>query len=320
MKLRSHHIRDISRQLRRRHEKTGDTGLLGVGIGWAMKRKRPDRKRGRVITYIVLKKCKHVPKTKKIPRKVSVYITTGRGGQRRRNRLVFETDVVELPPAILTGVKCTASGDWFTVGALISWSSPGNNPSWGLLTIGHGVNNVGDQVQISTDTPINGTVAALSSPNDPLDAAIISLNANDVNSQFASVLPPNVPLPPPPRTLEQLIDDGINTHPAGVTHPIDTPQSFVIYAYVPEQGSNPIIPQAPNRQHLLLVQGATNEFDSGTSGSVWTGNQSVPDAIQIAGFPPDMANGIGQSMYEYLHWAQNQSVTNGQPIKLMALF
>lgn len=321
----------------------GDKNLRAIGLGWAMKGGRHDPSRGQVLVYVVRKKKKlsSIPEAQRIPRKVTLYVTVGKGKNRRRRRVVMQTDVVEIPRAIQTGAEAVVNNQdgtqsKFTAGALVRW---GQNPfSWGLLTVAHGVANVAlgligaaPNVNISfpgVPAPINGTVLAQTQETDPLDAALIGIAPDIVAAQLAAFLPaPDAPLPTV-RTPEQLQEDGMEGQPAGFSLTTDGWRPFVITAYVPNPAPD-LIENGPNRRPLLLVHSHDNYvFVPGTSGSVWVGAGNVVDAIEIATIPDRNDNGVlmhmadrlGQPVQQYLDWAASLPCVGGNEVQLVAVF
>jgi hypothetical protein len=172
----------IHQRLFKRQRRTGDRGLIAVGIGWAMKAGKPDSERGLGVLYLVKHK-KKLAGSRRIPKRITVFLTKGRGARRRRYRATFSTDVVEmLKPARPTGFLLDGGTDLFTGGAVVYWPEADGSRAWGLLSVSHGVQTDSVVITPPAQSPFNGRVRAHTDASEAaLDAVLIELNPDDVS-------------------------------------------------------------------------------------------------------------------------------------------
>jgi hypothetical protein len=314
MKLDVPLIRRIHRRLHSRHQKTGDKGLLAVGLGRAKKGGGFDASRPKAVIYLVKKKKPdhRVYPKHAIPKLVPVFLEVATGKKKRRKKFWFSTDVIEIGSKVrLTCLRAdSVSKKFFTVGALVSW---GNPVIYGVLSVGHGVPaGVGSGVTVTLPgaSSVAAEVVAFTSGPATQDASLIKFT-----QPIPSLIPPpGAALPPTPPSYNDLATMASNGVDA-ISCTLSNRLPIVLQVYAP---SIPIDDPPYTLTDVVMAQGNADTFEEGTSGSVWLkSDDGTPLAIQVAGAPdttnppPVFIYGFAQPLSEHFNWANSQKGVKG---------
>jgi hypothetical protein len=235
--------------------------------------------------------------------------------------------------AVLTGLALQSGAESFTGGTLVTWPKTAGTLGWGLLSVGHAVQNTTVQISPPGQPAFYGTVRYGTTADDNLDAAFIEVDPADVQASLGAYLPAPGAAGPVAEPLGDLLADSDNQHAVGGSLRVPGRVDFTLFHYFPSQNpSDPLIQQAPNAAPLLGAHSDTQgAFARGTSGSAWVKNDTGNAlGVQIGAFPDEtdpvtgqviaanvFQRGLAQPTAAYLQWAATQV---GAPVTLVAVF
>ena len=264
-----------------------------------MRGHKPDHLRPVAVQYVVREKLDRPKDQHRVKKTQTVYLQTKRG----RRRITLPTDVIEIGNMVPTAASISSGDERFSGGYLVSWSQ--SAVRWGILTVGHAfATNASGMAVINYGRSVTGRVLGFTSPQDPIDGALIEISAAQVLALFGPTMSNN----PPPlyfRTFSQLVSDTQNANATCTMEALQNVSPFQLVGFFSDAGtSGPLIPDLPGLKNLFFGQATQNQvFHPGVSGAAWLVVPHIPAAMQVAGNDPQFNHGFGTSIEMLLRWA-----------------